>query len=247
MDLTNKKIIITGSGSGIGLATTNLVLAQGAIVAAFDIKNKTNLDSVVQDKNGSGVIRYWQVDIRNSESVKKAVISAVKWFGGEVDVLLNIAGVLMGASIDLPEFPDEIWDEVIDINLKGSYLMCKAVSHYMIKSESGVIVLCSSGAGVSGGSSSFAYGTSKGGTHGLAMVMEYRLRKFGIRVNDVCPGSIETPLKVKQLEQTYKKTGNKQDYVRDSKRLLKPDGVASVFAFLASDDARYVRGTIFTR
>ena len=81
MDLTNKKIIITGSGSGIGLATTNLVLAQGAIVAAFDIKNKTNLDSVVQDKNGSGVIRYWQVDVRNSESLKKAVISEVKWVG----------------------------------------------------------------------------------------------------------------------------------------------------------------------
>ena len=117
----------------------------------------------------------------------------------------------------------------------------------MIKSEGGVIVLCSSGAGVSGGSSSFAYGTSKGGTHGLAMVMEHRLRKFGIRVNDVCPGSIETPLKIRQLEQTYKITGNKQGYDRDSKRLLKPDGVAAVFAFLASDDARYVRGTIFTR
>ena len=116
----------------------------------------------------------------------------------------------------------------------------------MIPQRSGVIILTSSGAGVVGGSSSVAYGSSKGGTHGLAMTLDTHLSKHGIRVNDVLPGGLETPLKIGATEEHLANTGDREAYKNTMAGLSSPDGVASVIAFLASDDADYVRGSIRT-
>ena len=141
---------------------------------------------------------------------------------------------------------DTIWDPVIDVNVKGSYLVSKHVARYMKEQRSGVIVLTSSGSGVLGGSSSYAYGASKGGTHGLAMTLDGHLSRFGIRVNDMLPGELDTPLKVAATEEMLRNTGNRAVYERTMANLASPDGVAAVMAFLASDDAAYVRGSIRT-
>ena len=246
MRLANKKIIITGAATGIGRATARLTAAEGARVAALDINDGDGRSVVDAICRSGGDARYWHADVRDGGQVSAAVAEALDWFGGGVDVLLHLAGVLQGAAVDLTEFSDAVWDEVLDVNLKGSYLVSKQVAAAMVAAGSGVIVLCSSGAGVTGGSSSFAYGSSKGATHGLGMVLAQRLAPHGIRVHDVCPGSVDTPLKVAQLRAVYCHDGDRAQYEQALRQLIPPEGIAPVFAFLASDEARYVRGSIFT-
>ncbi len=247
MGLDGKRIVLTGAASGIGMATARRVARDGARVAMLDVMDDAGdeLAAEIGDR-----ARYWHADVADEAPVKTVIAEAADWLGG-IDVLLHIAGVLNGADVDLGEFSEGTWDRVIDINLKGSFLVAKHVAAVMRSAERGtgrgVMVLTSSGAGVKGGSSSFAYGSSKGGVHGLAMVLEQRLGPFGIRVNDVAPGNIDTPLKVTQVRETYEKTGDAERFEKTMASLADPSGVAAVMAFLASDDADYVRGTIFTR
>ena len=246
MRLAGRKIIVTGAATGIGAATARLVAAEGAAVAVLDINDQDGTATVDAIGASGGRARYWHTDVRRADEVAAGVADAIDWLGGGVDVLLHLAGVLQGAAVDLTEFPDAVWDEVLDVNLKGSYLMSKQVAAAMIERRSGVIVLCSSGAGVTGGSSSFAYGSSKGAAHGLGLVLAQRLAPHGIRVHDVCPGSVDTPLKVAQLRAVHRHDGDRARYEQALRQLIPPEGIAPVFAFLASEEARYVRGSIFT-
>lgn len=238
--------MVTGGASGIGRATAIRVASEGAKVATFDVDEEGGQTAVKSISEAGGESRFWKVDVSKETDVRSAVASAIEWLGGEIDVLINVAGVLQGANVEIDEFPEETWDFVLDINLKGMFLVTKHVAGTMKRQHAGVIINTSSGAGVFGGSSSFAYGSSKGGTHGFTMVLESRLAPHGIRVNDVLPGSLDTPLKRAQVEETYRRTGDKATYERTMSGLLSPDGVASVMAFLASDDAKYVRGGIRT-
>ena len=247
MRLANKRIIVTGAATGIGRATARLTAAQGARVAALDINDGDGRSIVDEICRSGGSARYWHADVRDAGQVAAAVTAALDWLGGGVDVLLHLAGILQGAAVELPAFSDAVWDEVIDVNLKGSYLVAKQVAEPMIAAGDGVIVLCSSGAGVSGGSSSFAYGSSKGATHGLGLVLAQRLAPHGIRVHDVCPGSVRTPLKEAQLRAVLSHDGDRAQFEQALQSLVPADGIAPVFAFLASDEARYLRGTLFTR
>ena len=244
--LANKRIIVTGAATGIGRATARLAAAAGAQVAALDINDGDGRTIVDEIRRSGGRARYWHADVRDGGQVAAGVAGALDWFGGVVDVLLHLAGILQGAAVELPAFSDAVWDEVIDVNLKGSYLVSKQVAEPMIAAGSGVIVLCSSGAGVTGGSSSFAYGSSKGATHGLSLVLAQRLAPHGIRVHDVCPGNVDTPLKVAQLRAVLHHNGDRAGFEAAMRSLVPADGIAPVFAFLASDEARYVRGTLFT-
>ena len=245
-DLKGKRIIVTGAATGIGRATALRVSAYGARVAAFDVNDAEGISTVNDINEAAGDARYWHVDVADEVQVNGAVSAAEGWLGG-VDVLLHFAGVLKGANVELDEFPEATWDSVVDINMKGSFLIAKHVSGVMKKRKKGVIILTASGAGVIGGSSSYAYGSSKGGVHGLALVMQGYLGKHGIRVNDVAPGAVDTPLKTGQIKQTYALTGDKAAYDSAMASLVTPDGVSKVYAWLASDEADYVRGTVFTR
>ena len=187
----------------------------------------------------------WHVDVRDSNQVSGGVMAAEQWLEG-VDILINLAGILQGASINIEEFPDEVWDSVVGINLTGSYLMVKHVSNYMIKQKKGVIILTSSGAGVLGGSSSYAYGSSKGGVHGLSLVMMDKLSQYGIRVHDILPGSVDTPLKNSQIETTRDITGNQDEYKNVKKILVNPEGIAKIIYFMCSDEAGLLKGSIRT-
>jgi len=247
MTLEGKRIIVTGAATGIGRATARAVAARGARVAAFDV-NDTDAAAVVHAINqGAGSARYWHVDVSVEDEVQTAVTSATDWLGGGPDVLLHLAGILHGAWVDIADLPELTWDRVLDINLKGSFLVSKHVAARMQRNGAGVIVLTSSGAGVTGGSSSYAYGSSKGGVHGLAMVLRGHLVDKGVRVNDVCPGNVESPLKMEVIEEMYRQTGDRAAYEADIAGLVAPEGIANVMAWLASDEAAYVTGTIFTR
>lgn len=237
---------MTGSATGIGRATAVRVAHEGARVATFDINDEQAEKTLLTIKQTGGTARYWHVDVSNEQEITYSVDQAIHWLGGGVDILLHVAGVLKGADLDITEFREETWDLVIDINLKGSFLMAKHVARHMKSRGAGVMIFTSSGAGVLGGSSSYAYGSSKGGTHGLSMVLAQHLEQFGIRVNDVLPGSLETPLKVAATEESLANTGDQERYQKTMSGLSSPEGVASVMAFLASDQADYVRGSIRT-
>ena len=244
--LEGKRILVTGAATGIGRATTIRVASEGAAVAALDLNDEGAASTLKTVADAGGRAKYWHVDVTREQEVRQAVDGATDWLGGEIDVLLHMAGVLKGAHVGVTELSEEIWDSVIDVNLKGSFLVVKHVATHMIRQGAGVIVLTSSGAGVLGGSSSFAYGSSKGGTHGLAMVLDQHLSGHGIRVNDILPGSLDTPLKVAATEESFRNTGDKEAYDRTIGSMSSPDGVAAVLAFLASDDASYIRGSIRT-
>ncbi len=246
MDLKGKRIIVTGGATGIGRATALRVGAYGAMVAVFDVNDAAGSATVADINEAGGNGRYWHVDVAHEAAVSGGVIAAESWLGG-IDVLLHFAGVLEGVQVDIDQFPEDTWDMVVDTNLKGSYLIAKHVVSFMRKQRHGTIVLAASGAGVKGGSSSYAYGSSKGGVHGLAMVMAQRLAEYGIRVNDIAPGSVDTPLKVAATEEALKVTGDRSTYENTMNALVTPDGISRICAFLASDDAEYVTGTIFTR
>jgi len=247
VSLKGKRVIVTGAASGIGRATLLKVAALGARVAAFDV-NDAEARRVVDEVTGAGGdCRYWHVDVVNEDEVRTTVDEASAWLGGAADVLLHLAGILKGARVDLATFPEATWDDVIDVNLKGSFLVSKHVAPAMQQAGAGVIVLTASGAGVTGGSSSYAYGSSKGGVHGLAMVLRANLAPYGVRVHDICPGNVVTPMKVSVIEKTLIDTGDQAAYEAEMAGLVRPEGIANVMAWLASDEAADVTGTIFTR
>ena len=247
MSLKGKHVIVTGAASGIGRATLLKVAALGARVAAFDVSEAGARSAAEEAIAAGGDCRYWHLDVVNEDEVRAVVGEASAWFGGAPDVLLHLAGILKGARVDLAEFPQATWDDVVDVNLKGSFLVSKYVAPAMQQAGAGVIVLTASGAGVSGGSSSYAYGSSKGGVHGLAMVMRENLVPYGVRVHDVCPGNVVTPMKVSVIEKTLADTGDRAAYDAEMAGLVQPEGIADIMAWLASDEAADVIGTIFTR
>ena len=244
-DLKNKKIIITGSATGIGKSVTARLCAFGAKVAALDINKEKGSETVFNAIEYGGDIKFFEIDVKNEISVKKNIQEATSWLGG-IDVLIHIAGILEGADTEINNFPEDIWNKVIDVNLRGSFLVTKYVSKIMIKQNSGVIILTSSGAGVHGGSSSYAYGSSKGGVHGLSLFLEQNLSKYNIRVNDVLPGSVKTPLKVKNVKDTHK-NNDKLSVDQRIEELVSPDEISKVYAFLASDEASMIKGSIRTK
>ena len=244
--LSGKRVLVTGASTGIGRATAIRIASEGGRVALFDVNDSDAESTLRAILDSGGDARYWHVDVTDGGEVSSGVDEAANWLGGGIDVLAHLAGILKGSGLEVTDVDESIWDPVIEVNLKGSYTVVKHVARHMIPMQSGVIILTSSGAGVIGGSSSVAYGASKGGTHGLAMTLDTHLSRHGIRVNDVLPGSLETPLKIGATEEQLANTGDRDRYDDIMAGLSSPDGVAAVIAFLASDDADYVRGSVRT-
>ena len=245
INMKGKKVIITGGSTGIGKEVVKIFSENQAKVAIFDVNNEEGMKLTNELNKKNLDIRYWNVDVRDSNQVSGGVLAATQWLEG-IDILINLAGVLQGASLEIDEFPDDVWESVISINLTGSYLMSKHVASVMQKQKSGTIILTSSGAGVLGSSSSFAYGSSKGGVHGLSLVLEDKLSKYGIRVHDILPGSVDTPLKNAQIETTRDITGNEKEYTNNKNILANPEGVAKIIYFMCSEEGSLIRGSVRT-
>ena len=246
VNLSGKRVLVTGASTGIGRATAIRIASEGGRVALFDVNDADAESTLRTILDSGGDARYWHVDVTNEAEVRSGVDEAANWLDRGIDVLAHLAGILKGSGLEVTDVDESIWDPVIEINLKGSYIVVKHVARHMIPMQSGVIILTASGAGVLGGSSSVAYGASKGGTHGLAMTLDTQLSRHGIRVNDVLPGNLETPLKIGATEEQLANTGDRERYEDIMVGLSSPDGVAAVIAFLASDDADYVRGSVRT-
>ena len=245
-NVENKIILITGGAQGIGGAAAQLCAQRGAEVIITDIKDETGEALAASLQAGGHKARYDRLDVRCHEDAQR-VFGDVKERHGRLDVLICSAGVLRGPNLMPDAFPVDVFDDVIAVNVRGVFLCVKEAYPLLEASGKGVVLLVGSGAGVTGASSSIAYGTSKGAVNGMGMTLENHLRDKGIRVNVVCPGGIETELKLRQMRESAEAQGQAFDLEDARSRLGDPEGVGEALAFLASDDGRYIRRNLFTR
>ncbi len=245
-DIRGKKILITGAAQGIGEATARLCAQRGASVLLVDVKAEKGEAVAASIRESGGQATFHALDVRDEAAVQ-ALFAQVEASHGHLDVIICAAGVLLGAFLQPEEFPTDIFDFVMAVNVRGTFLCTKYATPLIAKSKRGVMILIASGAGVLGGSSSIAYGTSKGAVNGMSMVLAGHLASRNIRVNAVCPGGIATEMKLTNIQDAAEKQGRPYEEMLANSNLGEPIGVARLLAYLASDDGDYVRRTLFTR
>lgn len=243
--LEGRVAVITGGARGIGAATARVLAEEGAAVVLGDAlvaDGEATAQSIAQ---AGGRARFVRADVTNRDDCRRLAQAAVDAYG-QLDVLICCAGILRGAFESPEDLEVATFEQVLDVNVKGTFQTVQAAVPHL-RGRGGVILLLASGAGVRGPSSSLAYGTSKGGVHGLAMTLEAHLAPHGIRVNDVCPGAIDTEMKRENVRDGARARGTDPEETLARSGLGDPLGVARILAFLASPDADFVRGTVFTR
>jgi NAD(P)-dependent dehydrogenase (short-subunit alcohol dehydrogenase family) len=236
--LSGKVAIITGARSGIGLATARLFAAEGSSVVLADIKDPGAEADVI----GSRCTAVC-VDVADAQAVRQLVDGTVERFG-RLDVLVNNAGVELAKRITETEEAD--WDRLMSVNLKGVFLCSRAAIPAMRRCGGGVIVNVASELGIVGGSEIAAYCASKGGVVQLTKAMAVDHAVENIRVNCVCPGPIATGLLEGIIAAAPDPEAEERSIVSKTllKRLGRPEEIARVILFLASEDASYMTGSI---
>ena len=220
--------VVTGAGSGIGLACARRFQEEGAAVVGIDV--------AAGEWDGP----MHQLDVRDEDAVAGA-LGSVDSEHGRLDVLVNSAGVAGGGPVHMVDAAD--WDRVIDINLKGTFLACKHALRVMVRQRSGSIVNIASIEGVQGTEGGSSYNASKGGVVLLTKNMAIDYGRAGIRVNCICPGFIDTPLMRAVMDSPG--LGSFRDHYRDLHmlgRFGRPEEIAGAAFFLASEDASFVTG-----
>jgi NAD(P)-dependent dehydrogenase (short-subunit alcohol dehydrogenase family) len=241
MRIAGRVALITGGTSGIGEATAVLFAKEGAIVAIAGRNEKRGHAVIARILEGGGKAIFIRTDVREASECECAVQQTVSAFG-RFDILFNNAGVFYPHNI--VDCTEEEWDQQIDTNLKGTFLMSKSALPHMIRHGSGVIINNSSGWGIAGGDSAAAYCASKGGVVLLTKAMAIDHGRQGVRVNCVCPGDVDTPM----LPEDARLRGLKwENYLagcadRPLRRIGTPDEIAKAVLFLASDDSSFMTG-----
>jgi len=237
--MDGKVAIITGAASGLGAASALRFAQEGARLAGFD-RNAPDGGDWAEAASLAGDALFETGDVRDVAGID-AFVAAVRERFGRIDVLVNSAGVGAGGYVHLLD-PDE-WDRVIDINLKGTFLFCRAVLPAMIEQRGGSIVNLASVEGVEGMEVTSAYNASKGGVVLLTKNMAIDYARQGVRVNCICPGFIDTPL----LSDVFGNAEMKaiREKITEAHmlgRLGRPVEIANAALFLACDESSFVTG-----
>lgn len=234
--IRGKSAIITGGVRGIGKSIAEIFCQNGANVLLCYRSNEDAAQKTVEEleKYGTKVL-VLKGDVASSEFAKEAVAKAKEEFGS-VDILVNNAGITKDKL--LMRMKDEDFEEVIDTNLTGAFYFLREASNVMLKQKSGSIINLSSVVGVKGNAGQVNYSASKAGLLGMTMSAAKELGKRGIRVNSIAPGFIETDM-TGALAEEYR---NKMIEVISLARAGKPEDIAKVALFLASDLSAYVTG-----
>ena len=236
MRLKNKIALITGGARGIGYATAEAFVKEGALVIIADINHNGAEEAARQlDATGDQILAL-SVDVSNPNSVNDMIDEIVKRFN-RLDLLVNNAGI--GGNIPFLETSLEDWNRIININLTGAFLVAQAASRQMIKNGGGKIVNITSLSGQRGGNGRAAYGSAKAGLDLLTRVMAVELSPHHINVNAIAPGAIETEMAKFAHDDATRKAYH---YLIPMHRYGTPHEIADAALFLCSDEARYIQG-----
>ena len=241
MRLKDKVAIITGGSRGIGFATADKFLQEGAtvILAASTQQSADKAVSKLKEKYPESTIAGISPDLSSLESVREAFREATGKYGC-VDILVNNAGV--SESTPFMDYTEEAFDRVMDLNVKGVFNATRAASECMVARGSGVILSTSSMVSIYGQPSGIAYPASKFAVNGLTVSLARELGPKGIRVNAVAPGITETDM-MKAVPKSVIEPLVAQIPLR---RLGQPEDIANAFVFLASDEASYITGVVLS-
>jgi NAD(P)-dependent dehydrogenase (short-subunit alcohol dehydrogenase family) len=245
MRLSERVAIVTGGASGIGLASTQRLLEEGAAVVVCDIAAEAGVHAVVDLKAGGlERVEFVRADVSLTEDVQRVIDTAVT-LHGRVDILFNNAGYFEPGEVH--EVSEAEWERAMAINLRSVFLFSKYVVPGMLERGKGSIVNNASIAAVVGDPNSAAYCATKGGIGMLTKAMALDYAKRGVRVNAICCGEIETPLFVREAAHygiPVEEYGKKMGDTHPIGRIGQPGEVAAVVAFLASDDSSFITGAL---
>ena len=240
MSLKDKVAIITGAASGIGLAAARRFVAEGAKVVVADVQDASREVGEMTKQGGEAL--FVQADVSSEAQVDRLIERTVAAYG-RLDVLVNCAGVELTKKIT--DTSEAEWDRLMSVNLKGVFLCSKAAIPVMQR-NGGVIVNVASELGLVGGSEIAAYCASKGGVVQLTKAMAVDHAGDGIRVNCVCPGPVSTPLLEAIMGASSDPEGERRRIAEKTllKRLGRPEEIANVILFLASEESSYLTGSV---
>ena len=241
MKLRNKVAVITGGSRGIGFATADRFLKEGAKVIITASKPETAEKAVrqLQEKYPEGIVAGISPELTSFASVQKAFREVTQKYGC-IDILVNNAGI--SESTPFMQYTEETFDKVMDLNVKGVFNATRAAVECMVPRGRGVILSTSSMVSISGQPSGFAYPASKFAVKGLTVSLARELGPKGIRVNAVAPGITETDM----MKAVPKEVIEPMIARIPLRRLGQPEDIANAFVFLASEEASYITGVVLS-
>ncbi|ACB86293.1 3-oxoacyl-ACP reductase FabG [Natranaerobius thermophilus] len=238
MKLQDKVALITGGAAGIGKVTAQKFVDEGAKVIICDVEEETLSETRNALSASGGSIEAKVTDVTNKTQVDQLIDQIVNDYG-KLDVVVNNAGVTADAT--LTKMAEEQFDKVINVNLKGVFLVGQKAAKIMKKQEQGVILNASSVVGLYGNFGQTNYAATKWGVIGMTKTWAKELGKNNVRVNAVAPGFIETEM----VSEMPEKVVNMMQEKSPLNRLGSPEEVANIYCFLASDDSSFVTGSVY--
>jgi len=237
--LNDQIAIVTGGAQGIGKATVERFVQEGATVILWDVDGKKGLEISEELCKRGFDTEFQRVNVADFGEVENAVNRTIEKFG-RIDILINNAGITRDAT--LKKMTEEQWRQVINVNLTGVFNCSKAVSKFMLEKKKGCIINASSVVGLYGNFGQTNYAATKSGIIGMTKVWARELGCKGIRVNAVAPGFIATDMVKAMPEKVIKIMQEKTPLGR----LGKPEDIANTYLFLASDEASFINGAVLS-
>ncbi len=244
MRLADKTAIVTGAASGIGRGIALMFAAEGASVIVSDLNSDGGRATVAKIREGGGTAGFVQCNITQAADATRLAQTAVDTFG-KIDILVNNAGIMRVGTV--LETAESDWDAVLNTNLKGVFLVSKAVLPFMVEAGKGAMVNIASIGGILPAAELAAYATAKAGVIHLSKQMAHDYARHWIRVNVICPGTIITPMHdAFYTPETKEETLAEWSKTRPLKMTGTPEDIAYAAVYLASDEARFVTAAVLT-
>ncbi|WP_153730909.1 SDR family oxidoreductase [Sporosarcina obsidiansis] len=244
MKLEGKVAIVTGAASGVGKSIAKLYADEGAKVVICDLNGDAASSAADEITQAGGQAIAVEANVSKEEEIQSLFEQGIKHFG-TVDIIVNNAGI-MDNFVPVGEITDELWDRVISVNLTSQMRMMRTAVSIFLEKQSGVIVNITSAAGLFGSRAGVAYTASKHGVVGITKNVAFQYAEKGIRCNAIAPGGINTNIGSTMNAPDPFGMERVMSGANNNPRNGDPEEIATVALFLASDDAKYVNGTVIT-